>query len=155
MAFTIESAQQLPPAFGDLVAAASSERLHFVARLEREWSAGIERFDGPGEFLLLAWEEDSLAGVGGLNADPFAGDPWVGRLRHLYVRPDFRRRGLGRELALRIIEKASETFAVLRVRSFDAGAFYESLGFERTHEPEATHRLPLTSPHESMMDSRA
>ena len=139
----IEPCTDLPSTFHELVASAEAEGLRYLARLSDEWESGIKRFDRPGEFLLLAWEGDQLVGVGGLNLDPFAQDPQVGRLRHLYVRPSHRGRGVGRDLAERIIAGAREAFGVLRVRSFDAGPFYESLGFEPTGEPKATHRLRL------------
>lgn len=143
MDFEIAEARDLPEAFDDLVAAATAEGFRFLTRLASEWHSGVKPFDQHGEFLLLAWEGDELAGVGGLNVDPFAGDPTMGRLPHLYVRPASRGSGLGRDLSERIIAGARERFQVLRVRSFEAGAFYESLGFERTSEAKATHRLPL------------
>lgn len=139
----LERCTALPPDFDDLIESAETEGLTYLSRLAREWTLGVKRFDGDGEFLLLAWAGDRLAGVGGLNLDPFAEDAGVGRLRHLYVRPGHRGQGVGRALAERIIAGARESFGVLRVRSSDAGAFYESLGFEATEEPKATHRLRL------------
>ena len=82
-----------------------------------------------------------LVGACALTPDPYAADPRVGRLRHLYVHPDWRRCGLGRRLVDAARAEARSRFDVLRVRAGDpsAAAFYDRLGLARTDEPDATH----------------
>ena len=81
--------------------------------------------------------------VGGLNIDPYAASASIGRVRHLYVASSARRLGVGAILMRRIIDDAARTFEILRLRTStaEAAAFYEQLGFERTSEEAATHRL--------------
>ena len=71
----------------------------------------------------------------------------IARLRHLYVHPAHRRSGLGTRLATRCLESASGRFELVRLRMADvrAGRFHAGLGFERTDEADATHRLVLES----------
>ena len=129
-----------------LLAASTAEGFRFVERLVREWDKGKTRFDRYGELLLAAYQGASIVAIGGLTADPHTGDPMLGRLRHLYVSPDARRRGIGRRL-VRALEGAAQTAyraVVLRTDTAIAARFYESLGY--TPLPPggtATHRREL------------
>jgi GNAT superfamily N-acetyltransferase len=70
-----------------------------------------------------------LAGIGGLTIDPVI--PAVLRMRRFYVRPAFRRRGVGRRLAAALLARAGgraitvnacpESFPFLGVSGFRAG----------------------------------
>lgn len=106
---------------------------------------GVNRFDLPGERLMLARAGGRLVGVGGLNRDPYAQAPDVGRLRHLYVLRDSRRGGVGTLLVRSILQGAEAHFSLIRLRtdSADAAAFYTRLGFRPVEAPDATHALPL------------
>jgi len=78
----------------------------------------------------------------GLMRDPYQSEPTVGRLRNLYILPEYRRRAIGAELARRIIELAKPSFKVLRLRAGtpQAAALYERLGFTETTElKDCTH----------------
>ena len=141
----IERCATLPDGFSELVQSGSDEGFTFMPRLERAWQSGENRFDRAGESLLCARVDSKLVGVCGLNVDPFAGDPGVGRVRHLYVSPEFRRRGVGTRLASEIVALAKENFAFLRLRTQQAASFYERLGFERCEDPDATHVMKLDS----------
>src|SRR5262249_55224381 len=66
----------------------------FVGRLADEWAAGSNRFGQPGEALFAARVAGVLVGVCGLNADPYAANPRVGRVRRLYVHSAHRRQGI-------------------------------------------------------------
>jgi GNAT superfamily N-acetyltransferase len=124
---------------GALVAESEQAGLRFVRRLVEEWASGANRFDRPGEALFGAWVDGRLVGVCGLNADPYAAEARVGRVRHLYVLSAFRRSGVGQRLIAEVIRAARGPFDTLRLRTDNAGAarLYEALGFRRT--TPATH----------------
>lgn len=128
-----------------LIAEASALGFPMMERLRREWLDGTNRFDLPGETLLSAWFDGRLVGIGGLNRDPYADDPALGRVRHLYVLADFRERGVGRALVERIVAEARPHYIVLRLRTAtqQGARFYEKLGFEAVREDAVTHILRL------------
>lgn len=97
---------------------------------------------GPGEALFAAYADGSLAGICGLNVDPFADDPQVARVRHLYVVPVFRREGIGTALLNTVLEAAQRAgFSEVRLRTDmpAAARFYESRGFGLSTVGTATH----------------
>jgi len=113
-----------------------------ISRLADDYKEGRNRFNQPGEALFGAWIGDKLAGVCGLNIDPFASEPGVGRVRRMYVLPEYRRQGIGAKLMDAVIERAETHFHLLVLNTGDAGAstFYQSLGFAGTATiPRATH----------------
>lgn len=129
------------PGFQDLAKVARSEGYRFLDRLDREWADGSNRFDQAGECLLGLFEGGVLVAVGGLNRDPYASDPGTGRVRHLYVRPNWRRAGLATRLIQELLLRGGLAFERLRLRTENpaAGRLYEGLGFSPTDEPDATH----------------
>ncbi len=132
--------------FEPLIEESVSHGLRFLRRLADEWRAGTNRFVRSGEALLAARVAGHLIGVCGLNVDPYACDAHTGRVRHLYVSEGMRRRGVGRALLNEIIDLARPSFGLLRLRTADSGAavFYETLGFKRVADVEAsTHVLDL------------
>ena len=133
-------------ALASLLAASIEEGFHFIERLVREWEEAQHRFNRPGELLLAVYKEEEIIAIGGLTADPYSGESALGRLRHVYVRPDARRRGIGRDL-VRILEQAAgQTYRalVLRTDSPTAARFYEMLGYTRLPPGStATHRREL------------
>ena len=136
------------PPVDALAEAASAEGHRFVERTLTEWALGHNRFDGTGEGLFLASADGMVIGMAGVNVDPYVIDPSVARLRHLYVIPTHRRRGVASALVDRCIDLARGSFAVLRLRTYDpeAAAFYSMLGFEATSEADATHAMVLATP---------
>jgi GNAT superfamily N-acetyltransferase len=133
-------------AFARLVADSEREGWRFVRRLADEWAADTNRFDRPGEALLSAWVDGALVGVCGLNADPYASDPAIGRVRRLYVLGAFRGRGVGHLLVQAALQSAGTWFRSVRVRteSAAAGRLYERHGFVPTvGVPDCTHTLVL------------
>jgi GNAT superfamily N-acetyltransferase len=124
-----------------------SERhgVRFVRRLADEWASGANRFDRPGEALFMAWIDGDAVGVGGLNIDPYATAPGVGRVRHVYVLTAHRRAGVGARLMHAILDAARGRFEVVRLRTSNPAAarLYERLGWEPVDEADCSHALAL------------
>ena len=131
-----------------LIQVETSADIEAAQRLFKEYSSWLgvnlcfQNFDKelaelPGEYvpptgrLLLAVEGDGVAGCVALRK---IGDG-IGELKRLYVRPDFRGRGLGRTLTETIIKTARELgYSRLRLDTLPgkmdrAIAVYRSLGF--------------------------
>lgn len=134
-----------PPDLTALLSPSLDERHGLVLRTLDEWADGTNRFDEPGEVFYVASIAENTVGICGLNIDPFIDEPKVGRIRHLYVHPDFRRREIGRSLVNACLSDAGRSFDRVRLRTFEpvAAGFFESIGFLRTREPAATHSLEL------------
>ncbi len=130
---------------GELPDLARDEGLGFVQRTLDEWRSGSNRFDRHGEAFLTAHQAERIVGICGLNIDPFANDPSLGRIRHLYVAPRVRHRGIGRLLVAACLERAEGTFDTVRLRTFDrdAAAFCTAIGFTTFAKPDATHRIEV------------
>ena len=128
---------------GPLADQACAEGYVFVERMRRDWKSGDNRFDGPGERLIGAFEDETLVGFCGLNRDPYTSEN-AGRIRHLYVDRGYRRSGVARALVAEALDGASASFPRIRLRATAASTgFYERLGFLPVDEPEATHTMPL------------
>jgi GNAT superfamily N-acetyltransferase len=145
----IERIAALPADLATLERAARAEGFAFLDRGRREWEDGTNRFARPGEALFAARLDGRLVGIAGLNVDPYTDeDPPAGRLRHLYVLPDARRRGVARALVAAVLAAAGDAFPRVRLRTTnpDADRFYVALGFARVaHRASATHEI-RTSP---------
>jgi ribosomal protein S18 acetylase RimI-like enzyme len=130
-----------------LLDASTSEGFSFVRRVAREWQTGDNRFSQAGEALFGAFDGERLVGICGLMLDPYARASGVARLRNLYVLPEYRGSGIGKQLAQAVIASATGSFHVLRLRAgtLEAAAFYDRLGFVRSGtESESTHLLSLS-----------
>lgn len=154
---TIEPLHDLE-SLGALAADAEADGCGMVSRLIREWRDGGNRFDRPGERAYVARLGGRVCGVCGLNRDPFANDPSVGRVRRLYVAVADRRRGVGTAIVQRLMEDARGTFHSIRLRTHDlaASAFYEAVGFQRVAgDAECTHRRELSASGNAAMERRS
>jgi GNAT superfamily N-acetyltransferase len=126
-----------------LIKESQGEGFAFLVRLKQEYLTGQERFDGPGEVLLGAFEGAELIAVCGLTRDPYSHDPTIGRVRHLFVSKGFRRRKLGRALLLEIVDRAKGRFSKLTLRTDTdrAASFYESMSFDKVSNSDScTHQ---------------
>ena len=131
----------LSPQLVDLEREASKEGFNFMRRLIEEWRNGSNRFDKPGERLLVAINDMNIVGIGGLNVDPYKPTGDTARLRRLYVANGFRRRGVGEALVNALLVGASLRFRVVRLSTDTeaAAAFYARLGFSAIEDETATH----------------
>ena len=130
----------LPAGFETLRAEALAEGFRQVERLAAEWASRTTRFDREGEALLAARVNGVLAGIGGLTIEPVV--PGALRMRRFYVRPRFRRGGVGRKLATALLEQRGQTGRLITVNAA-AGSilFWESLGFKPDMCEGHTHVL--------------
>jgi ribosomal protein S18 acetylase RimI-like enzyme len=99
-----------------------------LAELPGEYAA-------PGGALLLALVDGQPAGCGALRGLSDADYSNACEMKRLYVRPGFRRYGLGRVLAQRLMELATEGgYSCMLLDTLDemeaARGLYASLGFE-------------------------
>jgi GNAT superfamily N-acetyltransferase len=146
---SVETGVLIPPSWrqlAPLLSACREEGFFFLARLEHEYLSGQVRFDAPGETLLGAFEDSVIVGVGGLTRDPYCDDPRIGRVRHVYVLPEFRGRGVGKMILSDIERHAQPHFnaLVLRTDTRAAEHFYQSIGYELLAPGgDATHRRVL------------
>ena len=136
----------------DIVPAETPEQLADARLLFKEYAAALgvdlcfQNFDAelaalpgdyapPGGTLLLALVDGQLAGCGALRALPEADYPNACEMKRLYVRPAFRRFGLGRLLAEALMDSATQAgYSTLLLDTLDdmeaARGLYVSLGFE-------------------------
>jgi GNAT superfamily N-acetyltransferase len=144
---SVDRLHDLPPdRLADLVTESEKAGFRFMRRLVEDWESGANRYAQPGEALFAAILGGRIIGVCGLNSDPYRCGGRVGRVRHLYVAVEFRRRGIGRLLVAVVVRTARNAFEQLRLRtdSEPAARFYEVLGFRRcAGEADCTHALEL------------
>lgn len=119
------------------------EGYSFIERTITDWNSGANRFSAPGEKLWGLFVGPDIIGIGGLNQDPYAAIPNIGRVRHLYIQSRYRRNGYATALMLNIIDHARLHFVALRLFTDNqsASVFYETLGFKRTDDVKASHIL--------------
>jgi GNAT superfamily N-acetyltransferase len=109
----------------------------------------------PGEYaepdgaLLLAFVDGALAGCGGFRALRDVDYANACEMKRLYVRPAFRRFGLGRLLAQSLMDRATEAgFSVMLLDTLDdmeaARGLYAVLGF---HEIPPYYFNPIAGAH--------
>lgn len=133
-------AGDLPAGFDALRREARAEGYRFIERLAADWASGETRFDRNGEILLALRVARALVGIGGLTIDPVIAGSL--RMRRFYIRPTFRRRGLGRMLSEALLDHAHRLHLPVTVNA-GAGSehFWEALGFRAQLADGHTHVL--------------
>lgn len=140
---------ELPAGFDILRTEARAEGRQYVERLALDWESQRARFDREGEALLVARVNDVLAGIGGLTIEPVV--PAALRMRRFYVRPSFRRSGIGRKLAMALLTRAQEASSIVTVNAAPASIpFWEELGFAPDKRDSHTHILTFGKPKTSV-----
>ncbi len=141
--FVIEDgAPKMPDGLVGLAAEARAEGIRNVSVLVSRWVARSERYEQPGESMLVARSGTEIVGVGGLTHCPHV--PGAMRVRRFYVSTAWRRLGVARALAVQIIDTG---FAHSGTLTCNAGAsdaavpFWESLGFKSAEIGGITHCL--------------
>jgi len=129
---------EMPAGFDVLRAEARAEGYRHIDRLADEWVAGTMRFDRDGEALIAASLDRQLAGIGGITIDPSQSGALC--MRRFYVRCSFRRAGIGRAIAVKLLAHAR---ALGRPVTVNAGVgsepFWRSLGFVAEARDGHTH----------------
>ena len=136
----------------DIVSATTDAQLELTREIFREYALGLgvdlcfqnfvaELAELPGEYaapagaLLLAYVDGALAGCGALRALSDVDYANACEMKRLYVRPAFRRHGLGRLLTQRLMDCGKVGgYSVLLLDTLDdmeaARGLYTALGFE-------------------------
>ena len=128
---------ELSADFDTIRAEARAEGYRFLDRLAKDWASGAMRFDRPGEALLTAYSAGVLAAIGGITIDPIVPDAL--RMRRFYVRPAFRRTGIGREIAQALLKRARSVPVVTLNAAVSSVPFWETLGFAPHARDGHTH----------------
>ena len=142
MSFALTRIGALPDDFAALREAAEREDFLFLGRLGERWD-GV-RYDA--DDLASVWGarvDGALAAIGAQTYDEYDPSPLHRRIRHFYVRPDRRRRGVGRALAQQLIKDAHAIAPRLHLRATHtvSRAFWEAVGFARVDREDRTHAL--------------
>jgi GNAT superfamily N-acetyltransferase len=89
------------------------------------------------EALLTAYSAGVLAAIGGITIDPIVPDAL--RMRRFYVRPAFRRTGMGGEIAQALLKMARSVPVVTLNAAVKSVPFWETLGFVPEARDGHTH----------------
>ena len=144
MSITTHLLTRFPPiGFAQLRAEAQAETFGGMERLAQEWESRAQRFQFEGEALYAALLHDRLMGIGGVTRDPVLPSDEALRMRHVYVRKEGRRQGVGRALLQRISRTAflHAPTLVVHAATPPAAAFFVACGFRPADGEGFTHRL--------------
>src|SRR5262245_61946736 len=119
--------EELPAGFEALRAEARAEGFRQIERLTTDWETRTTPFDRKDEALLAARLNDVLAGIGGLTVEPVVAGAL--RMRRFYVRPAFRRSGVGLQLATALLARVIPGRLITVNAAPASFPFWESVGF--------------------------
>ncbi len=140
-AIEIVRLDRLPESFDLFLRESSAEGFDTFSVLRDEWANGSNRFERTGEVLMLATVGGKAAGVGGITQD-FV-EAGCLRMRRFYVRPAYRRLGIGRKISLCVLEHARpfNRQIFLHADGPDAEVFWPTIGFVPIDRAHTTHVL--------------
>ena len=144
----VQQVYDLPEDILELSRAAAEEDFKPIRWLIDEWDNESNRFSLPGEALYEVRAGKRLVGICGLNRDPFRKGEKLGRLRRLYIHPEFRRKGIGRQLVMKATGDATNEFEAIRLMTLDdeSAKFFEAVGFHRVEgEERVSHSISVDS----------
>jgi putative acetyltransferase len=100
---------------------------------EAELKDPLKKYGPPAGVLLLAYWEQEVAGCIALTPMP---QPATCEMKRLYVKPAFRKYGIGKQLVLELLKIAGEKdYTIMRLDTLEklqpAIRLYEQFGFER------------------------
>jgi len=124
-----------------LIEASEQEGFKFLTRLKNDWISGANRFDKINEQLYQVKQGVQIIAIGGINNNPYQEVGEVGRIRRVYVLPEYRRKGIGRKLTLHLLDTFMDKYEkiTLRTDTEEASKFYESIGFKNVKSKNHTH----------------
>ncbi len=106
-------------------------QLDIISMIEADMQT-LDKFMPPGGCLLLGYVEERLSGIACLK--PLTAD--IGEIKRMYVRPEARRCGLGRDLLNHLLEKGRRIgYKTIRLDSarfmVEAHGLYRACGFRQ------------------------
>ena len=127
-----------------VIEAESSEMIEATKALFREYASTLDfdlsfqhfddemrifpvQYSPPNGCLLIAYEDERLAGCVGLRKL----DEGVCEMKRLYVRPQFRGRGVGRALVVKVIDRGRR-LGYSRMRLDTVPSMHEAIGLYRS-----------------------
>ena len=118
------------------------EGYNIVDKLINDFKIDKTKFNKKGECVIMCKVGDRVVGIGALGIDPL--NSQRGRIRRLYVSPQYRNKGVGRTLVEELIHYSSKNFKSVSVNmgKYKVSKFYEGLGFRRYDKEDGiTHLL--------------
>lgn len=129
-----------------LVDQAIHEGLPFLEPFDVPWDVKAANQTSPS--FAKAMVDGALVGWAILRQDDWLDDASIGRISHVYVRSEFRRQGIARQLMQALAPHYAQYKRVrLHADNLEAAALYESLGFVAVDEPHTTHGIEMLSYH--------
>lgn len=124
-----------------LILSSEQEGFKFISRLKNDWLNKTNRFDKANENLYEISLNNVIIGIGGINKNPYNENGNVGRLRHFYLLPNYRRKGIGRKFIQFILKESRMKYDKISLRTDTevASKFYESLGFKKINSKYSSH----------------
>jgi len=128
----------------ELLDESKKEGFNLINRLINDFKSGKNKFNKKGERLVVCEVDEKIVGICGLNIDPI--NSKRGRIRRLYVLPQYRNKGVGRKLVKELIDYSKKHFKSVSVNigKLNISEFYEDLGFKKYNkEKRITHLLRI------------